>query len=157
MQLQTADFWRSLKYGLGFSSLISEHPDPGKPQTSSISSTNHGDLLSSVSVVLPSDADKDGHVAGILNGARVCCLVNTRIELTCRQRHNLNLRRSQETLANYLPNAFQDLAADNGKANLFGWSLSYRNRPRKAHSNFTWYDRRFPFTLRLGLPRGPGL
>lgn len=81
-------------------------------------------------------------------------LVNRGIELTCTQRHNLNPGRSQETLANYLSNAFQDLPADNGKANLFGWSVSYRHTLRKAHSNFTWYDRRFPFTLRLALPQG---
>lgn len=98
---------------------------------------------------------KDSYVAVNINGSlSACSLVNRRIELTCSQRHNLNLGRSQETLANYLPNAFQDLLADNGKANLFGWSVSYRNRLRKAHSNFTWYDRRFPLTLRLALPRG---
>lgn len=61
------------------------------------------------------------NVAMHINGSlRARSLVNRSIELTCRQRHNLNLRRSQETLANYLPNAFQDLPADNGKANLFG-------------------------------------
>lgn len=108
--------------------------------------------------VLQENMWRGSHVAMHINGSlRARSPVNRRIELTCSQRHNLNLRRSQETLANYLPNAFQDLPADNGKANLFGWSVSYRNRPRKAHSNFTWYDRRFPFTLRLGLPRGSAL
>lgn len=98
---------------------------------------------------------KGSDVAVNINGSlSACSLVNSRIELTCSQRHNLNPGRSQETLANYLPNAFQDLLVDNGKANLLGWSVSYRNRLRKACSNFTWYDRRFLFTFRLSLPRG---
>lgn len=64
---------------------------------------------------------KDSCVAVNINGSlSAYSVVNRRIELTCTQRHNLNLGRSQETLANYLPNAFQDLPADNGKANLFG-------------------------------------